>query len=684
MRTAYEHVPVRRTASTRPRRPVAAGLVAALVALGLVLASPLPSGAAEAGSLDPAFGGNGTVVTDVGADTQDTGVDVAVQPDGKIVVAGTSGDDVLVLRYNADGTLDTSFSGDGKLTQDISGADAGNAVALQPDGKILVAGSSGADTAFAVLRFTPAGALDTTFDTDGVVTEPFTGTATAATDVAFTGGGIVVAGSTGDPGDFALARYTEAGALDTGFDGDGTVITDVAASDDVATALAVQTDGALVVAGSSDDDVAVVRYTTAGLPDPTFDTDGRVLTSVTGGGFATSVAIAPGGQIVVGGGAGDDSLLLRYTAAGALDPAFSGDGTVVTDWGTSSQIWSVGVQPDGRIVTAGENPTASGDFLVARYAADGSLDPTFDGDGMVRTNLGGDSRSLALALQPDGKIVVAGQVVTATDGEVAVARYLGTADAPTPAAPLGYRMVAADGGIFTFGERSFRGSTGDMTLNKPIVGGATNPATVDGYWIVASDGGVFSFGDVGFYGSLANTALDSPVAEIEPTPSGQGYWMVTAKGKVYPFGDAVFYGDATALNLNQPIVGMTTTSSGQGYWLLGADGGIFSHGDAQFFGSTGNMTLNAPVVDIAGVPGDDGYFLVAGDGGVFTFGSAEFKGSTGDMRLNQPVNSMLVTPDGEGYWLAASDGGVFTFGNATFLGSMGAVRLNAPVLDMIL
>ena len=249
-------------------------------------------------------------------------------------------------------------------------------------------------------------------------------------------------------------------------------------------------------------------------------------------------------------------------------------------------------------------------------------------------------------------------------------------------ADLGYRMVAADGGIFTFGDRDFHGSTGDLKLNKPIVGGATDVSDNDGYWIVASDGGVFTF-NAEFHGSLGGQTLSSPAVEIEPTPTGKGYWIVLADGKVYTFGDANHFGDMSGKALNKPVIGMSVTPSGQGYWLVAEDGGIFNFGDARFFGSMGDKTLNAPVIDLAPSVDNQGYYLLGRDGGVFTFGSADFKGSTGAMTLNSPVIAMLVAPNGAGYWLAASDGGVFTFGSIPFLGSMGGTKLNSPVLDLI-
>ena len=253
---------------------------------------------------------------------------------------------------------------------------------------------------------------------------------------------------------------------------------------------------------------------------------------------------------------------------------------------------------------------------------------------------------------------------------------------PVPEPDLGYRMVAADGGIFTFGDREFHGSTGNLVLNKPIVGGATDLSDREGYWIVASDGGVFTF-DAPFFGSLGDQVLSSPAVEIEPLPNGKGYWIVLADGTVRAFGDATNLGDLAGTALNAPIIGMSVTPSGKGYWLVAQDGGIFTFGDAEFFGSMGGKPLNAPVIDLVPAVDNAGYYLLGRDGGVFTFGSADFEGSTGDLVLNAPVVAMLVAPDGAGYWLAAADGGVFTFGAVPFLGSMGGTKLNSPVLDLI-
>ena len=182
-----------------------------------------------------------------------------------------------------------------------------------------------------------------------------------------------------------------------------------------------------------------------------------------------------------------------------------------------------------------------------------------------------------------------------------------------------------------------------------------------GYWLVAADGGVFTFGDAPFFGSIPgrNISLNAPVVGMARTPSGKGYWLVAGDGGVFTFGDAPFFGSIPGTNtsLNAPVVGMAATPSGKGYWLVAGDGGVFTFGGAPFFGSIPgqNISLNAPVVGMATTPSGKGYWLVAGDGGVFTFGGAPFFGSIPgtNTSLNAPVVGMEATPSGKGYWLVA-------------------------------
>jgi hypothetical protein len=245
----------------------------------------------------------------------------------------------------------------------------------------------------------------------------------------------------------------------------------------------------------------------------------------------------------------------------------------------------------------------------------------------------------------------------------------------------GYRFVASDGGIFDFGDASFWGSTGSITLNKPVVGMASTPST-NGYWLVASDGGLFSYGDARFFGSMGGHPLNQPIVGMAGTPDGGGYWEVASDGGIFSFGNARFFGSTGGTHLNRPIVGMAGTPDGAGYWLVASDGGIFAYGDAQFYGSTGAIALNSPIVGMAPGPSGAGYWLVAADGGIFAYGSAQFYGSAGSIRLNRPVVGMAATPDDAGYWLVASDGGIFTYGDAPFFGSTGGITLNKPIVGM--
>ena len=255
----------------------------------------------------------------------------------------------------------------------------------------------------------------------------------------------------------------------------------------------------------------------------------------------------------------------------------------------------------------------------------------------------------------------------------------------TPAPPVsgGYWLTASDGGVFAFGQADFFGSTGNIRLNRPVVGMAATPSG-RGYWLVASDGGVFAFGDAQFYGSTGAIRLNQPVVGIARTPSGRGYWLVASDGGIFAFGDAQFYGSTGAIRLNQPAVGMASTPSGRGYWLVAVDGGVFAFGDAVFRGSAGAIRLNRPMVAMAPTLSGTGYWLTASDGGVFAFGDAVFRGSTGAIRLNSPVVGMAATPSPfvAGYWLVAADGGVFAFGDARFAGSTGNIRLNRPMVGM--
>ncbi len=167
----------------------------------------------------------------------------------------------------------------------------------------------------------------------------------------------------------------------------------------------------------------------------------------------------------------------------------------------------------------------------------------------------------------------------------------------------------------------FYGSTGSLHLNQPIVGMAATPDG-GGYWLVAADGGIFSFGDAAFHGSTGSLHLNQPIVGMAATPDGGGYWLVAADGGIFSFGDAAFHGSTGSLHLNQPIVGMAATPDGGGYWLVAADGGIFS------FGSVSPYFMVATSVDgtyrLVIPPGRYTVTITAEIGGQSIKGTAQF------------------------------------------------------------
>jgi cell wall-associated NlpC family hydrolase len=199
----------------------------------------------------------------------------------------------------------------------------------------------------------------------------------------------------------------------------------------------------------------------------------------------------------------------------------------------------------------------------------------------------------------------------------------------------GYWLVGSDGGVFSYGDTHYYGSTGNIVLNKPIVGMSQTPDD-KGYWMVASDGGIFSYGDAGFYGSTGNIALNKPIVAMANTPDGKGYWLVASDGGIFSFGDAGFYGSTGAIHLNSPITGMTVTTDGKGYWMVAADGGVFNYGDASFDGSAAG-TATEPVQRIVRARGNDGYWIVQQNGTAEAFGAAATQTMASQALMFEPI-----------------------------------------------
>jgi uncharacterized delta-60 repeat protein len=332
------------------------------------------------GTLDSAFSGDGKVRTSFSTD-RDFANAVAVQADGRIIAVGRSGGNggrFGLARYNTDGTLDTTFGGDGRVTTNFTaGDDVANGVAVQADGKIVVVGGANF-TRFALARYSSDGTLDSTFSGNGKRLTNFSIVSDWANGVVIQGNGKIVAaggaGITEFSGTFALARYNTNGTLDTAFGGNGKVRTDFTPEEDVAFGVALQPNGKIVAAGGGDVSgprFALARYNLNGTRDTTFGGDGRVTTNFSRGlDSAHGVVIQANGKIVAAGHANFRKFALaRYNANGALDSTFSGDGKRRTSFSSGRDFANgVALQPNGRIVAAGRaGGVGGGTFGVVRY-----------------------------------------------------------------------------------------------------------------------------------------------------------------------------------------------------------------------------------------------------------------------------------------------------------------------------
>jgi uncharacterized delta-60 repeat protein len=413
-------------------------LVVTVAALAVAAVTLVAGAAAAPGDLDPSFSSDGIVRTDLGG--ADRAFGVAVQPDGKIVAAGCSGRDgncfffdgsgadFALARYNVDGSRDAGFGSRGKVLTDLGGDDGAFGVAVQSDNKIVAAGGSSGD--FAVVRYNVDGSLDPTFGSGGIVLTEFGGRDVAYGVVLQADGKIVAAGDGGDHDAIALARYNVDGSLDSSFGSGGKVLTTFDESFVDAFAVVLQPDGRIVTAGRictpcGPTEWLLVRYKADGSLDPSFGGDGIVVTFLHGfDNEAHAVAVQPDGRIVAAGGSGIperiDFALVRYKADG------SEDARVLTHLGhDDAGACAVVLQRDGRIIAGG---TSGGGgycvtysktaFALVRYNADLSLDSSFGTRGRVR---GPGGKALAVALQPDGRIVAAGF----HNADFALARYDG-------------------------------------------------------------------------------------------------------------------------------------------------------------------------------------------------------------------------------------------------------------------
>ncbi|HKD19587.1 MAG TPA: S-layer homology domain-containing protein, partial [Thermoanaerobaculia bacterium] len=451
------------------------------------------------GSLDATFGTGGKVTTDFSGGLDEA--TAVLLTASRIVAVGlatnpVTGRDLALARYMSDGTPDSAWGNGGEVTTDTTGS-TGNYVfgmATQADGKIVAAGfSSLAGPDFALARFQANGSLDSSFGSGGIVLTDFTGRADAANAVVIQTDGRIVAGGTALAADtsvyfgFALTRYDTNGNLDATFGTGGKVVTSIQppGADDEVQALALQVDGKIVASGFSIDAVtgtpkfALARYDTSGDLDATFGTGGTLVTSFFGvEDEARAIAIQADQKIVAAGyatNAAPEFALARYNTDGTLDAAFGTGGLVTTSFfGNDDEAFAVAIQPDQKIVVAGYAANAAPEIALARYNSNGSLDATFGSGGLATASiLGNDDRALALAIASDGKIVVTGYALGATR-QFAVARFKpdGTLDTSFG---TGGTSTTSVGGIDDEAHAVTLSADGRITAGGFAVGSTTGP-----------------------------------------------------------------------------------------------------------------------------------------------------------------------------------------------------------------
>jgi uncharacterized delta-60 repeat protein len=649
------------------------------------------------GMLDPGFGNDGQVLTDFSTSTSGDARAMAIQPDGKIVVIGSNypvtGREFAVLRYNADGTLDKAFGENGLTSTPFtvpnpydsahpSVADSNaEGVAVDAQGRIVVAGFvynpfGGSD--FALARYLPDGALDTSFGTGGQ--ELFAINA-GGTNKAFAvrsdqNGKIVIAGYTALPQsnageDIAVLRFNDDGSLDRTFNLTGWVTTDFFGRNDEAQALAIQSDGKIVVGGSASyatapSDFAVVRYNADGSLDATFGNAGKATTDFGHtADTANGMTLDPQGRIILAGASArgyptyHDFAVARFTSQGALDTSFGTGGEVLTDFnGANDYAGPVTVNKDGKIIVAGQayNQATGFDFAIAVYNDDGTLDTSIGSGGKITTDVthaGNRDQIYGIALDGQQRLVVAGSTFRpATSYDFGLARYI--IDAPpsasvfgvsvgVPGQPLSFSLGAMDDVADMASGFAYTVDWGDGSSPLEIAASANNGSGVVLNHIYKATGSytvtITATNDDGIVSAPATLPVHIQTATLEPDPadgtktalyvggtlgndridfrqdevSGQIYvdYNGAVLGPFSPTGRLIAYGQG-----GDDVLDVSRSISLPA-WLFGGDGNDVLRGgggnNVLIGGAGHNLLLAGPGRDLLAAGGDSS-MVVGGSG----------------------------------------------------------------------
>ena len=406
---------------------------------------------------------------------------------------------------------------------------------------------------------------------------------------------------------------------------------------------------------------------------------------------------SPGSIIQTGTAQVTDDGITEYTAWYELypQPAVNIEGvspgdemqaSITREAGTT---WSLSIndltshQPaTGTLTYSG--PAVSAEWIEELPTAVGSAQPTLADFGSATFTSMAATASGAVAYTPIDMVNESGNTI-ATAGPIANGSFT---DTYVPS-QRGYWLVGSDGGIFSFGQAQFFGSTGSLHLQRPVVG-IVPTADHGGYWLDASDGGVFSYGDTRFYGSIPGlglhpagsgspNSLNAPIVGMVPSHDDGGYFMVGSDGGVFAFGDARFAGSCPGIGgCSGSAVAVMPDESGNGYWLVTSTGHIYTFGDAPYFGAPGQGTVTSAVA----TPDGQGYWVLLADGQVDPYGDAGSYGSppAGGFGGLDPATAIFSTSDGGGYWVSSALGAVSTFGDAPNDGGMTGAHLNGSII----
>jgi hypothetical protein len=386
-----------------------------------------------------------------------------------------------------------------------------------------------------------------------------------------------------------------------------------------------------------------------------------------------------GGNVVI-------NLTGNATSPGVLSiaPTSLGYGSVPVG-STSAKSFTVSNTGNTNLTITKSKPPSTGPFVASTLLSEGT------------TLTPGESRTETVVFAPTAPGTVTDTwMINANDGTgLWIIAFSGTGSQAGPITTgsttpsHGYWLVGSDGGIFSFGSAQFHGSTGDLALQRPVVGIVP---TMDhgGYWLDASDGGVFSFGDTGFYGSIPGLglhpagsglphSLNDPIVGMVPSTDDGGYFMVASDGGVFAFGDAHFAGSCPGIGgCGGSAVSVMPDHSGNGYWVVTSTGNVYAFGDAPYLGGPGHGTVTSAVAS----PVANGYWVLLSNGEVFSYGNTANLGSppSGNFNGFDPATSIFTSSDAAGYWVTSALGAVFNLGDAPSLGGMSQAHLNGSII----